>query len=337
MKWRREAAESRSIWPHICLEDVIACECQVKLWQDNHVCGELTIDNSARPATGRLLDLSGIDALWDTASIVVVLDVQEPRDLRSEASSDDDELSAVVVARNVATRWRTATACRLDNPSSEIEFSVDHGSLRGDAEILPYVILARDSARSIGGMAHRAGSIIATGMPVTLRFDPVEEGPGGGMDVKWERFPTMSEALYRLEIDESVPPVLYMNSKYGWLQPIVDNPSRSKNARTAVRDALFGAIASDVWMQLAHFASDFVQHEGWSSDGSSTIPESILDAFARQIKSDDAGAIYEAMAGEEADPASVARLRTRLQHSLRLAERFATLVETIGDDNSGGD
>jgi hypothetical protein len=116
------------------------------------------------------------------------------------------------------------------------------------------------------------------------------------------------------------------------LKAVVDEVSKTNNDRTRLRDALFGFISLDVWMQLAKSAAIAVSQG--EDDEVMPLYDSILNSISRRIgrtKESIKEAFLENEGNQNRD------IQLALQHYLTVARRQADLVSEIADKNSGGD
>jgi hypothetical protein len=172
-----------------------------------------------------------------------------------------------------------------------------------------------------------------------LRLDAADVGPGGGVDIKWEEFVgNYTEALYRVVSDDGSSPKIYINNKYGVLKPIVDNADRGRTARTVLRDAIFGLMAPDIWMQLVEFAlqSATADEDQVETNGEKPMWNRVFESVGKQSGLGTAEQIRQMLLEDGGESDSRPRMRAALQHSIALARRQANLVEAIGESSPNG-
>lgn len=341
MNWKRDSSELRAIWPYPVREKV------VKLYVEGRLDGGTTSSEDFQKtnwAPGTAADLVDAKAVWD----IYLLDVSwaelmircsfvvdDPAGLKNGVlpPSQDIPLLFLLLLRCDSTRWRKAITCSFGSGSGSVDFSLSRTDIAGDLELQPLVVLAASPTAATAGWASRKVAKVATGYPVYLRLDKPLEGPGRGIEVKWQRFDdSIANALYSLQIIDDQKVRLLLNNRHPTLQPVMDSRSKVRNERTLLRDSLFSFIAGDVWLHLADAASNSVPEEG------EELPElydRILRTLSRRLEMDREG--IESLFGSDSDTLERAKLHTQLQNYLSVAEKTEDVVLNTPAKVAGGD
>lgn len=331
MRWEREAFESRAIWPYHVQENIIKVEASGELYHQNDILETNQFRNWKIGAGGALVDsyarwnLFNTDQSWTDAQIELSLLVEDAEGLKQAVLPPGmhSKISFAVLSRCAATRWRNAITQNFNEGNTNIILDLNRSNIAGEVEILPSIILQEHEGSVTSGWASTKASILATGYPIYVYADEPQDRPGGGIDIKWESFPDKyKESLYKLDWPEDSSPVIYMNNQYPALQSIIDKTSKAKNNKTRIRDALFGFIAVDIWMQLAKLAAE---RESDTEDDMATddIHDKVLNTLSHRIKWN-----KDKIKSSFNDEASVStgELHQAIQHYLTIAKRQYELI-----------
>ena len=341
MNWKRDSSELRAIWPYSVRENV------VKLYVEARLDGETTSPEDfqkANWAPGTDASLIDAKAVWDIYLLNISWTelmvrcsfvVDDPTGLKNGVlpPGQDIPLLFLLLLRCDSTRWRKAVTCPFDSGSGSVDFSLSRADIAGDLELQPLVVLAAAPTAATAGWANRKVAKVATGFPVYLRFDEPPEGPGRGIEVKWEKFDdSLADAMYRLQIIDDEKVLLLLNNRHPALKPVIDSRSKVRNEKTILRDSLFSFIAADVWLQLADAASNFIPEEG------EELPElydRILRILSRRLEMDKED--IKSLFSNDTDTLQRAKLHTQLQNYLSVAEKAEDIVLTTSAKMTGGD
>ena len=338
MKWKRDSSELRAVWPYPVKENV------VKLDVAGHLDGVTTSSaafekaNWLPGADDGLVDAKAVwdiyllDVSWTEATIHCSFEIMDPTALKNDVLPPDQDtpLLFALLLRCDNTRWRKAVTCAIVDGSGSVHFSVSRDDIAGDLELQPLVVLGTHSVTATAGWATRKFAKVATGFPVYLRTDEPPEGPGRGIEVKWQRFDeSIANALYNLQIMDEEKPQLLLNNRYPGLQTVLDSISKIKNEKTLLRDSLFSYIAADVWLHLADAASNCAPEEG---EELPRLYDQILRTLSHRLGIDreDVRSLFE----KDTEALQRAKLHTRLQHYLSVAEKAedVALARVAGGD-----
>jgi len=332
MNWKRDSSELRAIWPYPVRENV------VKLHVEAHLDGGTTSPEDFQKtnwAPGTDAGLVDAKAVWDIylldiswAELMVRCSfvVDDPAGLKNSVlpPGQDIPLLFLLLLRCDSTRWRRAVTCPFGSGSGSVDFSLSRADIAGDLELQPLVVLAAAPTAAAAGWANRKVAKVATGFPVYLRLDEPPEGPGRGIEVKWQRFDdSMANALYSLQIIDDQKVRLLLNNRHSALQPVMDSRSKVRNERTLLRDSLFSFIAVDVWLQLADAASNSEPEEG------EELPElydRIMRTLSRRLEMDRED--IKSLFCSDSDTLQRVKLHTQLQNYLSVAEKAEDVVLT---------
>jgi hypothetical protein len=251
------------------------------------------------------------------------IDVQLPEAERSRILPDTSDLerdtALIVLMTCRATRVRHGVRLKpMKNYKWSGHVTIQRQDLQGLVTFSPQLV--RTTGIPSGDelpFATQAGTLIATGAPLTLYVDP---SPVGGIHstvvIRWEDFPS-SENPWRREHPDDVfhlepfsnEPRLYLNSRYAQLREIMESDAK-RGFEAVLRDMNAVMIAQPVLMQLAMASiasleldddSDSVTTpSGWRAD----ILASVLPRLYPEAASDEDRIRRAAAEIQEADSAS---------------------------------
>ncbi len=196
----------------------------------------------------------------------------------------------------------------------------------GYAIVTPTVLLSENTRAGKGPLMK--GSRLAVGFPLHIQIDAPQESPGAGIEILWHRFQDeIADSMYQLII-EPPHPILRLNNRHPSLKLIFE--SRTKIGSAArIRNALFAMIASDVWLQLAEYASAIEKMDLDDPDDPTVVlSRKIIRTLSRMIKrpADEIVAAFD-------DHASRSLLTLRIQHHLKtLSHQNALLQAFVSQD-----
>ena len=340
MNWKRDSSELRAIWPYPIRENSVKLDVEAHLdgeamsSQDFHKTNWSSGTDAGLIDAKAVWDIYLLDVSWTEVILRCSFVVDDPTGLKNSVlpPGQDIPLLFSLLLRCDNTRWRRAVTCPFGSGSGSVDFSLSRTDVAGDLELQPLVVLADSPATATAGWAAWKVAKVATGFPVYLRLDEPAEGPGRGIEVKWERFDdSIANALYSLEIIDEQRVRLLLNNRHAALEPVMDGRSKVRNEKTLLRDSLFSFIAADVWLHLADAASS-VPEEG------EEFPElynRILRTISRRLEMDreDIKSVF----GGDSDMLERAKLHTRLQNYLSVAERAEDVILAIPAKAAGGD
>ncbi len=198
----------------------------------------------------------------------------------------------------------------------------------GYAIVTPTVFLSENVKNSTDPKPSMKGSRLAIGYPLHIQIDAPQESPGAGIEILWHRFQDeIGDSMYQLII-EPPHPILRLNNRHPSLKLIFE--SRTKIGSAArIRNALFSMIASDVWLQLAEYASSMEKMDlDDPEDPSVVLSRKIIRTLSRMIKqpADEIIAAFD-------DHTSRSLLTLRIQHHLKtLSHQNALLQAFVSQD-----
>lgn len=341
MNWKRDSSELRAIWPYPISENA------VKLNVEAHLDGGTTSPegfhrtNWLPGADASLVDAKAVwdiyilDVSWTEVIVRCSFVVDDPTALKNCVlpPGQDIPLLFSLLLRCYSTRWRKAVTCPFGSGSGMVDFSLSRTDIAGDLELQPLVVLAASRTTATAGWASQKVAKVATGFPVYLRLDEPPEGPGRGIEVKWQRFDdSIAKALYSLQIIDEQKVRLLLNNRHPALQAVMDSRSKARNEKTLLRDALFSFIAGDVWLHLADVASNSALEAG---DELPELYDRILRTLSRRLEMDRED--IESLFGSDSDIHGRAKLHTQLQNYLSVAEKAEDVVLTTPAREAGGD
>jgi hypothetical protein len=297
--------------------------------------------NASTSVVERTIDLSTLPFAWDTIVVRWRVSVEGMEEVlkRCVPRGSAADVMAVILCLCEPTRWRSASGIAWASDAVESKVEIERTNVHGEVELAPAIALKQRRSSPQSGYAYSAGAVVATGSPLLLRLDAADVGPGGGVDIKWEEFVgNYTEALYRVVSDDGSSPKIYINNKYGVLKPIVDNADRGRTARTVLRDAIFGLMAPDIWMQLVEFAlqSATADEDQVETNGEKPMWNRVFESVGKQSGLGTAEQIRQMLLEDGGESDSRPRMRAALQHSIALARRQANLVEAIGESSPNG-
>jgi hypothetical protein len=341
MNWKRDSSELWAIWPYPIRENAVKLDVEARLdggaasLEDFHKTNWSPGTDAGLVDAKAVWDIYLLDVSWTEVIVRCSFVVDDPAGLKNGVlpPGHDIPLLFSLLLRCDNTRWRKAVTCPFGSGSGSVDFSLSRTDVAVDLELQPLVVLAASPTTATAGWASRKVAKVATGFPVYLRLDEPPEGPGRGIEVKWQRFDdSIANALYSLEIVDEQKVRLLLNNRHPALQPVMDSRSKVRNEKTLLRDSLFSFIAGDVWMHLADVASNCVPEEG---EESPELYDKILRTLSRRLEMDRDD--IKSLFGIDSDTLERAKLHTQLQNYLSVAEKAEDVVLTIPAKVAGGD
>ena len=155
-----------------------------------------------------------------------------------------------------------------------------------------------------------------------IQIDTPLESPGAGIEILWHRFQDdIRDSMYQLII-EPPHPILRLNNRHPSLKLIFECRTKIGSA-ARIRNALFSMIASDVWIQLAEYASTIEKLDLDDPDDPSVVfSRKIIRTLSRMIKrpADEIVAAFD-------DHTSRSMLTLRIQHHLKTLSHHNALMQ----------
>ncbi len=233
--------------------------------------GEISVDphrdaRDAWDAGARRLDLSAARAT--TARLGVAVPVTAS--LLAEVLPVDERaappVQVVVTVTCGETRLRRAVALTLARDGvarGPVMLAADE--VRGAVELTPALVRTTTRMGVDDGLAVDAGSRLASGAPVEVRWDPARPTHGDFLDVRYESFSAKGSpqfpaagALYRLDCGGD-DPVLWINTDHVQVAQVFEATGNVGRA-ARVRNVLFGHLGYAVWARLFWQAARTVEH-----------------------------------------------------------------------------
>ena len=330
MKWKRDSSELRTIWPYPVRENVVKLDVNAHLEGSSMSSDDFHKENWLPGAKAGLVDSKAawdiyrLGVSWTDVIVKCSFVVDDPVGLRNGVLPPGQgvPLLFALLLRCDSTRWRGAVTCPFGEGTGNIDFSVSRAKIAGELEVQPMVVLASDPAPAAVGWASRKAAKVATGFTVYLRPDEPPEGPGRGIEVKWQKFDdSTADALYRLEIVDDRKVRLFLNNRHPAVQPVMDSRSKVRSQKTLLRDALFSFIAGDVWLHLADAAANSVPEE---EEKLPELYDNVLRILSRRLGVDRED--IKSSFGNDSAPLERAKLHTRLQNYLAVAVKAEDIV-----------
>ena len=341
MDWKRDSSEVRAIWPYPIRENAVKLDVEARLDGGTTSSEDFHQTNWSPGTAAGLVDAKAVwdiyllDVSWAEVMVRCSFVVDDPTGLKNGVlpPGQDIPLLFSLLLRCDSTRWRKALTCPFGNGSGSVDFSLSRADIVGDVELQPLVVLAASPTAATAGWASRKVAKVATGFPVYLRPDEPPEGPGRGIEVKWQRFDdSIANALYSLQIIDDQKVRILLNNRHPALQTVMDSRSKVRNEKTLLRDSLFSFIAGDVWLHLADAASNSVPEEG---EELPKLYDKILRILSRRLEMDRED--IKSLFGSDSDTLERAKLHTRLQNYLSVAEKAEDVVLATPAKVAGGD
>jgi hypothetical protein len=240
---------------------------------------ELTVTRSDTGATvaDRMIDLSNqIDGPEVTLSVSVVVPAETLERVLPQSERADPPVDALLVVGGDASRLRDSVRLKPEAGGREYrgEWSASRAVGFGDIHLEP--VLIRSRGGSDPGFADHPGALLARGAPVTVRLDERDGPLGETLDVKFIPFAETpglegrADDLYSLDFESNPPRVLLNSSVPHFKQIMKSKAPRGRDAR--VRNALYPALAAQVWTTLASVAFSDLHGALLDESGSSADP-----------------------------------------------------------------
>lgn len=326
MSWLKDAVERRAVWPYELSSDVVKAQFSGFLLRKGKRIGETFQDQNYKLSKKKITDaqsrwdltLSGPE--WDQLELQLGLSIENPPQFFSVPCI----YAAEVLCKG--TRWRTAVSKLFSTGTVFLSLKILRKDVVGYAIITPTILLSENTRAGKG--PSMKGSRLAVGFPLHIQIDAPQESPGAGIEVLWHRFrDEIGDSMYQLII-EPPHPILRLNNRHPSLKLIFE--SRTKIGSAArIRNALFSMIASDVWLQLAEYASAIEKMDLDDPDDPTVVlSRKIIRTLSRMIKrpADEIIAAFD-------DHASRSLLTLRIQHHLKtLSHQNALLQAFVSQD-----
>jgi hypothetical protein len=266
-------------------------------------------------------DVSASVLEWDQAEITFRLTVENPAQFFPVACM----YSVEVLCKN--TRWRSAVTRSFGAGPVEVPLKIARRDIAGATAITPQIVLAEPRPARSGSASLLKGSRLAVGFSLNLQADPPQEQPGAGIEIVWYRFPDeINDSMYQLII-EPPQPILRLNNRHPSLKAIFETRAKS-GPQARIRNAMFSLIATDVWMQLAEYASRLEKMDlDDVSDPSAELSRKIINTLSRMIKRP-----AEEIISAFDDHNSRSNLTLRIQHHLKMLGHQNALVQGLIDE-----
>jgi hypothetical protein len=339
MTWQRDSSAARYIWSYRVYENQVRMTVRAEAiyghevvagWQANNwsTAGGLCISSNAR------WDLYTEARSWSSLRIKITVWLDNVSEFAERVFPPERRPNAgfCVQARCGRTRWRQSEVVAIDSGKAEMTISAESDDLYGELEILPTITLLGDVSDVADGFAGTCATIIANGFSVSIWTTEPGTTPGKGIRRVWQPFPSYSDALYKLSIEETgtdLVPILFFNSNHPLLKSVIDFRGR-KQPNAAARDSLFAMIATDVWMQLAAFAVGVeMEQEAATDTPESQLAVRIVATLRRKLRRtrSDIVAAFDTDAGRS-------ELNTAIQDWLKTAQAESQLMASFQDQTS---
>ncbi len=326
MSWLKDAVERRAVWPYELSSDAVKAQFSGFLLRKGKRIGEPFQYQNWKLSKKKITDaqprwdltLSGPD--WDQIELQLGLSIENPQQFFSAPSI----YAAEILCKG--TRWRSAVSKLYSTGTVFLSMKILRKDVVGYAIVTPTVLLSENTRAGKGPLMK--GSRLAVGFPLHIQIDAPQESPGAGIEILWHRFQDeIADSMYQLII-EPPHPILRLNNRHPSLKLIFE--SRTKIGSAArIRNALFAMIASDVWLQLAEYASAIEKMDLDDPDDPTVVlSRKIIRTLSRMIKrpADEIVAAFD-------DHASRSLLTLRIQHHLKtLSHQNALLQAFVSQD-----
>ncbi len=322
--WLKDAVERRTVWPYELSPDAVKADFTAHFLRKGKRVGEPIHEPNWKMSKKRITDaqarwdLTVVGHEWDQIELQVGLTVENP----SQFFSPPCMYAVDILCK--ATRWRTASSRSFSTGVVFLPLKILRKDIAGYAIVTPMILLSEDQVKPDVLKPSLKGSRQALGFPLHIQVDPPQESPGAGIEILWHRFQDdIQDSMYHLII-EPPHPILRLNNRHPSLKVIFE--SRTKTGTAArIRNALFAMIATDVWIQLAEYASHIEKLDiDDPEDPSVVLSRKIIRTLARMIKrpQDEIVSAFE-------DRSSQTLLTLRVQHHLRTLSHHNALMQTL--------
>ncbi|MCI0615466.1 hypothetical protein L0244_20950 [bacterium] len=330
ISWLKDAVERRAVWPYELSPDVVKAQFSGFLLRKGKRIGEPFQDQNWKLSKKKITDaqlrwdltLSGPE--WDQIELQLGLSIENP----SQFFSVPCIYAAEVLCKG--TRWRSAVSKLFSTGTVFLSMKILRKDIVGYAIVTPSVLLSENVTHSSDPKPSMKGSRLAVGFPLHIQIDTPQESPGAGIEILWHRFQDeIGDSMYQLII-EPPHPILRLNNRHPSLKLIFE--SRTKIGFAArIRNALFSMIASDVWLQLAEYASSIEKMDLDDPDDPTVVlSRKIIRTLSRMIKrpADEIIASFD-------DHTLRSLLTLRIQHHLKtLSHQNALLQAFVSQDQA---
>jgi hypothetical protein len=328
MSWLKDAVERRAVWPYELSSDIVKAQFSGFLLRKGKRIGEAFQDQNWKLSKKKIADaqsrwdltLSGPE--WDQLELQIGLSIENPAQFFSVPCI----YAAEVLCKG--TRWRTAVSKLFSTGTVFLSLKILRKDVVGYGIVTPTILLSENVKAGQG--PSMKGSRLAVGFPLHIQIDTPQESPGAGIEILWHRFQDeISDSMYQLII-EPPHPILRLNNRHPSLKLIFE--SRTKIGSAArIRNALFAMIASDVWLQLAEYASVIEKMDLDDPDDQTVVlSRKIIRTLSRMIKrpADEVVSAFD-------DHASRSLLTLRIQHHLKtLSHQNALLQAFVSEEQT---
>jgi hypothetical protein len=322
--WLKDAIERRTVWPYELSTDPVKAEFSAHLLRKGKRVGEPFREQNWKTSNKRIVDAQARWDLtiagneWDQIELQIGLTVENP----SQFFSLPCMYAADILCK--ATRWRSASSRSFSTGTVFLPLKILRKDLASQAILTPMILLSDDEVKPGVLKPSLKGSRLAVGFPLHVQVDTPQESPGAGIEILWHRFQDdIQDSMYHLII-EPPHPILRLNNRHPSLKVIFE--SRTKTGSAAkIRNALFAMIATDVWIQLAEYASNVEKLDIDDPDDPSVVlSRKIIRTLARMIKrpADEIISSFE-------DVSSRTMLTLRIQHYLKTLSHHNALMQTL--------
>lgn len=207
----------------------------------------------------------------------------------SERTSPPVEL--LLRFRSTTSRRREVVRIPLPSDSEKaasLEIDLAESRWSGLIRAEALLVRTRDYVDPALGFAHEAGTIVASGPPVSIDVDMPVTPPGGSLKIVWQDFATSTDPLLRrakstlfvlkASHGEEVP-TLMLNSAIDHARTVLDAKGRN-GWKARARDATFQTIVHQGWMSLISTAlSELADEQRQYADSGEEELESTLGAL----------------------------------------------------------
>jgi hypothetical protein len=325
--WLKDAVERRTVWPYELSSDPVKADFTAHFLRKGKRVGEPIREQNWKLSKKRITDaharwdltVAGFE--WDQIELQIGLTIENP----SQFFSLPCMYAADILCK--ATRWRAASSKNFSTGTVFVQLKILKKDIAGYAIVTPMILLSNDVVKPGVLKPSLRGSRLAIGFPLHIQIDPPQESPGAGIEILWHRFQDdIQDSMYHLII-EPPHPILRLNNRHPSLKVIFE--SRTKTGTAAkIRNAMFAMIATDVWIQLAEYASGIEKMDlDDPQDPSVVLSRKIIRTLARMIKrpQDEIVSAFE-------DVSSRTALTLRVQHYLKTLSHHNALMQTLVSD-----
>jgi hypothetical protein len=212
-----------------------------------------------------------------------VIDVVFPESERQQPPAQ-----LILAVRCPKTRLRrtvVVAAGPLAATSFDATVALERAELRGNVEIVPFLVRTEASRSSEPGFASALGAQVASARPWEIRVDLLRPPAGNYIEVNYVSFKEhgppqfrFPDNLYQLSSDKGTP-TLWLNTDHPHIVEVLDSKG-TFGVRARIREVLFDTISHSVWTRLfLKAASD--------ARGGDDVPfeweDAVLDTFLPKL------------------------------------------------------